>query len=147
MPWFGRSKKKEDDDISEQPRRNLPSQIERLLEPSNPRRAPNHERKRQIRRKPSLDFSSDSDEAPNRQPVSNLLKTPGGRVQRSRDKPEHVTRAEYPFSRMRMLGDELGTPVPTRILQSQSLMPTLRTTSPGRSQKTRIVVGIDFGTT
>jgi hypothetical protein len=153
MPWFGKSKKKEDDDISQQPQRNPPSRIERLLEPPRPNKESWDERKRHTRVKASkegqrerrhsppprlLRYNSDSDEAPKRQPALNLLKTSGERAQRSRDEREPIARTEHLFSKAQRLGDEHGPLLPTRTLQRQPL---------GQSQKTRIVVGIDFGTT
>jgi hypothetical protein len=152
MPWFGKSKKKENDGISQQPQRKLPSRIEKLLEPPRPSQE-SRERKRPIRMKVPkegqrerrhspppqlLGYNSDSDEAPRRQPALNLLKTSGERAQRSRDEREPIARTEHLFSKAQRLGDEHGPLLPTRTLQRQPL---------GQSQKTRIVVGIDFGTT
>jgi hypothetical protein len=138
MPWFRKSKK-EGDDVSQQRRRTLPSQGEKGHESPYPIKEPKGGRKQLPRAKvpkegkrerhyphrPLFEYDYDSDEDP-RRPLDLLVETSRERSQRLRDERE--------------------PPVPTGNLQRQ-FTSALKAVSPGQSQKTRIVVGIDFGTT
>jgi hypothetical protein len=130
MPWWSKSKTKEEDEVSHpyRPKKVHQSSRERIDQRRSTRLGADlKEAKRSLYYPSPLKGSSDSDGGPSGSvPALDLLKTSGERARRVRDEYEPVAKSPTPQHPLRR---------------------TLRPTLPGQSQRTRIVVGIDFGTT
>jgi hypothetical protein len=167
MPWWQISKKKEDDEVSHpyRPRKALKSSSERSSEPK--RRARPATELKEPKHNPylpsSLRDSSDSDEGPSgSMPAVSLLKTSRERAQRDEYEPrakstnreraqrvrdEYEPRAKSTIRERAQRARDEYEPVAKSTTRQHQPRQTLRSTLPGQSQRTRIVVGIDFGTT
>lgn len=129
MPWWSKSKKDDEVVHSLRPKKLVLSTKERGGEPA--RRAPLATSSKEPKRKyhsSALRDTYETDDGPNGSvPALTFLKTSVERTQRVKDSYEPVAKSATP--------------------QPYSLTHTLKPSIPRQSQKTRIVVGIDFGTT